>query len=654
MGATTSTPGSGNTPGQMAAGARLPPAALDTDADTAKFNAAFPGAASAGNAPNSPAAAVDAPPKSAVAGAPASAGAKPNPSDSTAALPDQAAAVAPRQKGPSEQSEAPVAYPKDPIDPRPYTAVSREAPEYANMLDEAAKKWGVTPDRLAAHWNAESGLRIRNDDGSPIRHQNADGSVDMGPMQINSNTLKEIDPSGKLNPDDPKDAFELAARVIKPLDARYGQNTYTSVAAYNGGPGGADAIIAGNGNPSVMKYADDIFMGRRPVRFQPPMNIDPAQFKQVAEQQGPQGAIRMLAQTNPGTSMGDKWRALETASVWLELNRGAGMAGVAQARDQIQQLAHMGSNTAMMGAYQALQAGDGVGAAQLLARAHAFIQDNQMGRFGVDDKNQVWGEMLDEATGKPLGKAFQVTPQNLGAMMIQTRDPNKFNDAADKSAEIAAQIKFQQDHGSYYGDLIQARKDAIRERADRDTADNATKVQIANVRAGTSIDTAAMRLGQHTGGGALGLQDPKFQTQVTKELANPNSMISQMPDQKNLGVARATYADIRGSGVDPQSADEYTSGLFSGKYRMHTQGGLGYLTNAQGKPLTDARGRQIAVSSHIADMLGGTLKPMGPVNIRPAMRPPAIGGAVGPGASSAYPVATAIPAQNAPSTTALQ
>jgi soluble lytic murein transglycosylase-like protein len=617
--AASSNAGSGQTAGQAMAGARLPPAALDTDA------------------PASPAASIKAPVKAAVVGTPASSGAIANPTDSTAALPTKAAAVAPGQISPSQQSEAPISYPKDPIDPRPLAALAKSAPDEFNTVNQAAREYDVSPARLAAHWMAESALHTTETYGRPIRSMNGNGSVDIGPMQINSGTLKELDPSGKLNPDDTHDSLELAARYIRTLDGRFGKDTYLSVAAYNGGPGGAENIYAGKGDPAVMHYADGIFMGQRPSKFQPPMSVDPIQFAQTAQQDGPQGAIRMLSQTNPGTSMGDKWRALETAGIYAFMERGD-VQGAMGVRDLIQQVSHAGTNQALQGAYQALQAGNGVGASQLLARAHAFVQDGQMGRFGVDDKNQVWGEMLDESTGKPLGKPFQVTPQNLGAMFIQTRDMNKFNDMADKSAQVAASIKEQQDHGDYYHDIISVRRQADADKVQIDNANNATKSAIAAMSAGAGIDRAAMRLGARNPGGAFGLQDPKTQAAVSGELSKPavTPGVNNITDPNQRGAAGIAYADMRGGGMPAQQADHVTAGLFRGDYVLHAMKTGDYI-------ITDKGGTPVAhVSPNAGHMIGGALRPVAqPRSAIPAPHPYG---------SSAFPVA----AQNAPSSTALQ
>jgi hypothetical protein len=329
--------------------------------------------------------------------------------------------------------------------------------------------------------------------------------------------------------------------------------------------------------------------------------------------------------------MGDKWRNVEMASLQAAYDRNDG-AGAAQIRDQILQLQHAGANQNIQNAYAALQTGNGVAAAQFLAKAHAFIPDNVMGRFGVDKSGKVWGEMLDEGTGKPVGKAFPIDSNSLGALMVQTRDINKFNALTTQNEKEQAQIKFTQDHGNYYGDLIQARQEATQERATAATQRvNALNFD-AVTRANAATANAYMRQRGALGGGMV---QPAKQSDINKELANPamTPAVNAIADPSMRSAASSAYNDLRGSGHSTQDADHYLGGLMAGQYVLRSMPGspFGYVTTPDKRPVMGNDGRPVKVSPHVADMLRNSL-PHAQAN--QAMRHSAL--TMG-AASSAYP-----------------
>jgi hypothetical protein len=559
--------------------------------------------------------------------APASAGATTGQGGQTI-LPAPVAKVAPDQQGPTVQSSPPVRYTKDPVDPRPFAMLANRAPQTMQVVSKIAEKYGVEPQFLAAIWNRESQLA---GDGENL-HYNKDGSVDIGPFQINSDTLQRLRANKLIPPDaDPRTVeggATIASAYLQSLQAHYGQSTWLTAAAYNGGPGRVDEIKAGKGNPAVMSYADDIFMGRRPDNFAPPISINPDQFQKAAQTEGPQGAINFLAKTNPGVPMDDKWRAIEAAGVYARLLRGD-EAGAQQVRENIDNLQHAGFTQSMQGAYQALQAGNGVGAAQLLARAHAFVPDGQMGRFGVDDKGQVWGEMLSEDSGKPIGRAFQIQPQDIGSMLIQTKDPNQFVKMTDAHREAAAQAEFARQHGKYYGDLLNEKYYAANQRAQ-------TQEDVARTAADSREQVAETRTASR-GGVNFGAGNPAVVKQIDAELGKPalTYNISAMQGTPAYGAAAAAYHDIRasnGNSINPATADGIVYQLMQGGVNL----------NPRTAELTDKfTGRHISyLSPATAEYLMRFLKPVGQP---PAARAPQIGGALGaqnnPAYSAAYPPA---------------
>jgi hypothetical protein len=570
------------------------------------------------------------------ASAPAAKGAITAPGGTTTTEPAPAAKVTPDQKGPSVASEAPVAYPTPGVDGRPWAAVNDRAPRVAQTIDAIAHKYNVPPDMLAANWNVESGMALSGDDptkvvlgsnGQPIRNYNANGTTDMGPFQINSATRDSIDPKHEINPDTVAGGAELAARYYN-TPAVAGLDPFLKAVAYNGGPGAAAAVAKGDfSNPATQHaydYALKVFNGDAPKNFAPPVQTPSADaIAAAAQKEGPNGVIRMLAQANPNIPLTRTWTASETNLMADFLSKGD-VNSAMQVRDMVYQIQHQGMSENLRGAYGALQAGDGVSAAQFLAKAHAFMPDGTMGRFGVDDKGQVWAERLDENTGKPIGKAFQITPGAVASMMIQTRDPNKALQLMDQHAQSAAQTSFYQQHGNYLGDMVEARREATRAKYAESLARNATSQSNATTRADATIDAAAIRSGK----GALGSNGvPADQKTINAELGKPaiTPTVAAIGDPTQNAAARAVFGDLRGmNGKGTQEADFVAGHLYSGGYhmRMNPQDGSGILVDKNGQTVAH-------LSPGTSRMLAQTMKLAAPP--RRALPAPTIGHPSSPG-----------------------
>ena len=100
---------------------------------------------------------------------------------------------------------------------------------------QAGLRFGIAPELLCAIALAESGLDAR------ASHQNANGSVDVGVMQVNSRWFAPLREYG-LTPADlwePCTNIHVGAWILAHDILRYG-STWTAVGAYNAGTG-ADA-----------------------------------------------------------------------------------------------------------------------------------------------------------------------------------------------------------------------------------------------------------------------------------------------------------------------------------------------------------------------------------------------------------------------------
>lgn len=457
------------------------------------------------------------------------------------------------QQGPAQQSEPPVSYVRPPFNDKPYTALAEQSPAHRSLVDRIAAEEGVDPSRLALHWNLESALHAKAADGR-------DG--ERGVMQVLPSTQKLVDPSMKLDPAVLEDSLRMGARVIHRLDAQYGQNTPSSVVAYQGGPGTADAFAADperarQEHPNGARYLSNAYGDTRLGRenFPPGIQLDPIALIR-AGQEGPDGFLKELASTGPaGIPMSDRWHAAETSLMVLAASRGD-MEGVQHARDFVYQMSHQGSITSMMNAYKSLSVGDGAGAAQQLARAHAFFPDGSMGQFGVDKSGKVWAQRVDEHDpNHVLGKPFQVTMEGVQQMLITTQDPNKYAEMLTKMQKENAGIR--------------------KERALADYYETQPKIQAAALRSNTQLETArihtesAERIAAARNQTAL--DSNTRQDAIHKEIgAGDTGLYASIADPAKRGAAADLHAELRYNNphMTPDSAADIAKGTLDGRYAL--------------------------------------------------------------------------------------
>ncbi len=130
----------------------------------------------------------------------------------------------------------------------------------------------------------------------------------------------------------------------------------------------------------------------------------------------PVGTLQVIARnTDPPRDM-RRWRKAESALVYAALSRGD-YSGAEAARKLISQEANSTVIENLEKAYTHLLVGDAVGAAIYLAKAHAFVPKEWAARFGVDERNYVYGAQFDPETGAAIGAWFRVTPQSVRGLL---------------------------------------------------------------------------------------------------------------------------------------------------------------------------------------------------------------------------------------------
>lgn len=161
-------------------------------------------------------------------------------------------------------------------------------------------------------------------------------------------------------------------------------------------------------------------------------------------QGGPQGGMSyMVAGAPRGMSTNDMWAHVDSLLQQAFILKGD-MVGAQRAREYVFQTQHAGANQMLMQAYRALAVGDAGGAAQFLAKSHAFVPDGSTMAFKVGPNNTLWGQRFVDATGQPVGKPLQVTPQGVATMLNQTLDPQQFLKTLNTERSTIAKIAHNQ------------------------------------------------------------------------------------------------------------------------------------------------------------------------------------------------------------------
>ena len=482
--------------------------------------------------------------------------------------------LVPNQQGPTNQSETSPGVVQPPISQHAWQTLMQHRPEDAAIVKQIADEAGITPDRLAAHWLTESGLRQSSPNGT---------SGEVGIMQIMPyNSKGKVAPDGHpLDPTNWQDSLRLGAMLIRKGDDAHGQNTPGSVLAYMRGDKYAHSLATdfesnSKLHPQAMgvltKMFDDAKLSA--ANFSPAGTTtaggiveafyphDPAAPPGASPATSPSGAVSYIAQTGPrNLGMTDLMRYAESKMVEAAILR-HDYAGAQHAREMMFQMSQQGTTSNLMAAHQAMTAGDGVGAAQALARAHAFFPDSSMGKFSVDAKGGVWAQRFDERDpSKPIGGPFQITPQALLSQMMQTRDPAAYVKMVTDQQTAVAHQRSLNANASYHEQL----PDIMLERTKEASA---ARVEAARLRSEAQVAAAQTRAqAQAT---ALTQRKDAVVDETNKVYQDPNGPYANWPaDQR--ATASQIYADIRHTTPDNAAtgahaqyvADNLATGKFS-------------------------------------------------------------------------------------------
>ena len=484
--------------------------------------------------------------------------------------------LVPRQQGPTNQSETNPGVVQPPISQHAWQTLLQHRPEDAAIVKKIADEAGITPDRLAAHWLTESGLRQSSPNGT---------SGEVGIMQIMPyNSKGKVGPDGRpLDPANWQDSLRLGAMLMRAGDDAHGQNTPGSVLAYMRGDKYAHSLsgdFEANSklHPQAMSVLTKMFDDAKlsAANFSPAGTTtaggivsafyphDPAAPPGASPKTDPAGAVAYIAQTGPrNLGMTDLMRHAESKMVEAAILR-HDYVGAQHARELMFQMSQQGTASNLMAAHQAMTAGDGVGAAQALARAHAFFPDSSMGKFSVDAKGGVWAQRFDERDpSKPIGGPFQVTPQALLSQMMQTRDPAAYIKMVTDQQTAVAHQRSLNANASYHEQL----PDIMLERTKEASA---ARVEAARLRSEAQVTAAQTRAqAQAT---ALTQRRDAVVDETNKVYQDPNGPYANWPaDQR--ATASQIYADVRhttpGNAATGAHAQYLADNLATGKFSLN-------------------------------------------------------------------------------------
>jgi soluble lytic murein transglycosylase-like protein len=394
-------------------------------------------------------------------------------STTTKAEPQQQAAAVPvaGTQGTQTQSEKTPVVAQPNYTTMPYRALSQR-PELKSLVDKVAEEEHISPDRLALHWYLESGLRTSSPESSAGAR---------GIMQLIPSTEKMMNRDGKWDNNTVEGSLHLGARYINYLDSHLGKDTVSSVAGYFAGPENVGRLSgdkfesAKHDMPRTWDYLNKAYGHTDNINGSMFTEYKPGDWQTLVKagvQGGPEGMLQALVATGPkGMQMSDLWRRAQITLTTAALMRGD-YAGAQHAQDFVAQMSQQGASANLMAADKALLAGDTQGASQFLAKAHAFFPDGTYGRFGHDDKGNLYGERFDELTGKSMGKPFQITHEALAAQLITTQNPNEYLKLVTEQQKAASEIR----KNDLYGPVeaaklgIESRKVDVSERQVEETA----------------------------------------------------------------------------------------------------------------------------------------------------------------------------------------
>lgn len=453
------------------------------------------------------------------------------------------------------------------IDPRPLERFRQQDPSLYNTILSASQEFGITPERLAAHIQVESGGQQYDKSGNLLT--SSAGAVGRGQLLPSTAAEYSKDQQGNsMDYRDPTDNVRISANYISHLDSTLGQDSVASRAAYFAGEGNIQKMQqyaqthseaeTEAAFPKTFHYArmmtpyNDVNVQALAGHQGTPPGAITAQGVIQSARNGPQGLLSYLVQSKgQSVPLSDAWLNAEKALVRNRVYAND-MAGVQHAHDFILSMSHAGMNQSLMDAGRALQSGDSIGAAKALANSHAYFPDGAMGQFGVDQAGNVWGQRMDPANpSKTIGQPFQVTTNGIMAMLNQSSDPKQYLDELVKQRQLVNLEAHQSTMNDYYKSLITERQQAAHERAE------ATKYA-ATQRGNATVTAAQIRTD-----GRLGLGPAAGQYKAIEKEINDNYGPDVLPDtsDNDRGLLADIHMSARENGANSLRARQAALGV---------------------------------------------------------------------------------------------
>lgn len=513
---------------------------------------------------------------------------------------ETAAKVAPGQVERSEQSEATPQFAKPTIHTGPYELLQQQRPDLAAKVDAAAKKYGVLPQEVAAHWYTENKLQEKWQTGT---------AGETGIMQIEPKTRTGLDPQNTRDDKTTDGSLDLGAQRIRMANNVFGQGTPSAYLAYMRGETFADSAAkdldaARKDQPLAFKAVEAVFGPLTQSMFTHGKLVDARAIVTAEHTGGPDGVLRALVNSGPvNMGMTDLWRSAETALMKVAAMRGD-YAGLQHAQDWVFQMTHQGAISNLMAADKALLSGQPETAAQYLAKAHAFVPDNSYARFGVGADGKVYGEQFSELTGQPIGGRREITHDAMAYQLMSTQDPIQFTKLVQEQQKNNALIALNQSRAGYYDDLPEQRREAAKLRAQTAREGQENQAQIQQQHDETRRDVAATNAAARQGHmeadnrnidkGASDAYGPNGSGQQSDTMfTDPQTGAAHTPERKQaIGEqASAIYGDVRrtsrdaGSPVGDLPAQSITRKLMDGTAKVDRRGGVNAVVDEKGNPL---------------------------------------------------------------------
>jgi len=520
-----------------------------------------------------------------------------------------------------------------------YNYLANKQPEVFNTIASIAQKFSVTPERLIQHARMESDLNLNVPDGS---------KGEQGPFQIEPKTqtyLQDKYLGGRqLDPKTWEGGATLAALKVRECDQR-GADSYASVACYNGG-----------GDPSKV-YTAEYFSDKKSKDYSK-LNFGDldkpdhgstmtANGAVKAARAGPDQFQKYIVDTAPrGQSMSDAWQHVQGLLLEHFVAKGD-MDGAEKAQDFVMRQAFMGSNMHLMGAAASLERGDGMTAAQQLAKAHAFFPDGTAGRFMTNGR-EVFGVRLDEATGKPLGSPFKITAQDARAQLQVTGNQMTFAKFLSDQQKAAADIRLHNAQAGYQEQrpAIEAGKEYGRNvRAAEGRAAAEDRIRLSNQyidRRQAEANAAAEARAAREKDPETAKQLDEFQTKYSDPAEWPiHANFAGKPNEAEYTRRRATLlrslkANSPGMSLGPKDAAYIADQILTNAYKIEpTPGGFAVLDKQSGQRVPGIQG----IDMTTGELLSG--------KYHPARRPQQQQQGAAPGGSGAalatYATGNAVP-----------